>query len=544
MGGNRRRARAEDSPLHSMLPLLLALACGPTESQSVPPPTPPAQPGPGAGPNPGPASGATLGAGQPFHATPSFDLVGDVDDDVRSILVISLDTVRAQSMSMYGGRAETPALAALASAGARYDQAVTHFPETCLSHWSMLSGVLPEVHGNTPAHRGSIYAGPTLAEIAQKHGYSTAAFIGGITLTDANCGISRGFDRFDDQFEVDPTDMRRPGTEVTREAVAWIRAQEGPYFAFVHYFDAHFPYTPAPPWDTRYDPDYTGTIDGTDAALLRYRDEGERPPDRDLAHVQALYEGEISELDAVLAPVLAAAGEDTVVVVTADHGESFGHGYYFNHRGALWDSVLRVPLIIRAPSVAAGSVVPHQVGLMDVTPTALTLAGLPVDARMRGVDVSPGADGAGRPESWAITDPWIGDTRQFSARTVTHKLLVKGDQSSCYDLTQDPAEVAPSATVQGSLVGARGRYDEQVAAHKADQVAAPVAQGMTPEQAAQLEALGYVAPGGSGQTNGPPGPPPGGAQPRGAPGPSGPPPGQPGGPQGPAPGQPGGPNPG
>ena len=111
-------------------------------------------------------------------------------------------------------------------------------------------------------------------------------------------------------------------------------AQTGPFFAFVHYFDAHFPYTPQAPWDTRYDPDYKGTLDGRDRSLDPYRRGEATPSPRDVEHILALYDGELSELDAALAPLLAAIPQDAVVIITADHGESFEHDYWFNHRGA------------------------------------------------------------------------------------------------------------------------------------------------------------------------------------------------------------------
>ncbi len=478
--------------------------------------------------------------GGTFHATPTFELEGEGAQTPRPIIVISLDTVRADRLGVYGGRAQTPTLSALAGEGARFDQAISHFPETCLSHWSMLSGVLPEVHGNVPAHGGSRYSGPTLAEVAQRSGMSTGAFIGGITLTDASCGLARGFETYDDQFAIDPTDMRRPADDVTAAAVAWMQAQSGPYLAFVHYFDAHFPYTPPAPWDTRYDPDYTGSISGSDADLRPYRDGGRVPAQRDLEHILALYDGELSDLDARIAPVLAAAPADAVVVVTADHGESFEHDYYFNHRAGLWDGVLHVPLIVRAPGVSP-QVRPEQIGLIDVLPTVSALAGLPVDARVQGRSFAAALQGDGgieRERVVAITDPWMPQP-QIAARTQDAKVIHQEDRTLVYDLTTDPAEEDPAGDVPAELEDFRDEYRAEVTALEGDQVAAPEQRLVDDEERQRLEALGYLAPG-------QPGPPPGGqpgGQPRGqSGGPHGPPPhGQPGqsgqmGPPGPPPG--------
>ena len=462
-----------------LLPLLL-LACA-----DAPPPQTPA--GPPRGPPPQQSG---------FHATPTFELEELRASSSHPLVIISLDTVRADHLAVYGGRAETPNLTALAARGARFDQAIVHFPETALSHWSMLSGILPEVHGNVPAHGGSLYRGPTAAEIAKKSGYATAAFIGGITLTDASSGLARGYDLSEDRCQIDPKDMRRPGSEVAAAAARWISAQKGPYFAFVHFFDAHFPYTPDPPWDTRYDPDYVGSLDGSDTALRPYRDEGKEIDPRDLAHVVALYDGELSELDATLAPLLAAIPEDAVVVLTADHGESFEHGYLFNHRAGLWDGVLHVPLLIAGPGVSAGTVVEPQVGEIDLLPTALDLAGLPRDRRMQGesrVGLLSGT-GDGRAQVFAITDPWMEDP-QWAVRSADSKVILRGPGVWGYDLRTDPLEEHPADLVP-PWEAAQAEYKALIAALAAEQVEAPAPRGIGPDQAHQLQVLGYVAPGG------------------------------------------------
>lgn len=490
--------------------ILLALACTgetPIEPTVEPPAEPTAPPL-----TPPPMQRPAL------SVSPTFELIGEASPSPSPIVIISLDTVRADRLAVYGGRAESPVMSAFAAQGTRFDQAISHFPETALSHWSMLSGVLPEVHGNVPANGGSRYTGPTLAEIAARHDYTTAAFIGGVTLTDEASGLSRGFETYDDQFPLDVADMKRPGAQVTESAAAWISKQTGPYFAFVHYFDAHFPYTPAPPWDAAYDPDYAGSLTGSDADLRPYRDGGEEPSAEDLAHVLALYDGELSELDALLAPVLEAAGPDAVVVITADHGESFEHGYYFNHRAGLWDSVVRVPWLIRGPTVPV-QVVERQVGLIDVTPTVLALAGLPRDARMQGSAQIAGS--ADRPTpAFSITDPWMPEP-QFARRTLTEKCIQQPGATLRYDLTADPSE---SSDLGGAPCD-RSAYDDLIASLASSQAPEPeVGRALSEEECARLEALGYTT---CSDAPGPPGPPPGARQQPGAHPPGTRPPGRP-----------------
>lgn len=508
----RLQARSRPSaPLAATLALTLAQtpSCGGREDAA--PPTAPERAGAG-GPLPGqvPAGAPGAGPGGPppavagFHATPTFELVGEPAGAPRNVLIVSMDTVRADRLGVYGGRAETPVLSAFAARGVRFDQAVTHFPETCLSHWSMLTGVLPEVHGNSPAHRGSLYPGPTVAEIAARHGYDTAAFIGGVTLVDSACGLARGFSTYDDAVPHTGDDMKRPAAQVTAAATAWMQARPGPWLAFVHYFDAHSPYTPAPPWDRRYDPGYEGPLDGSMASLRPYMvehgGEGRTPAPAELAHALARYDGELSELDGHLAPLLAAAGEDTVVLITSDHGESFEDGYWFNHRASLGEGVLRVPLLLAAPGLPPGAVVTRQVGLTDLAPTVLALAGLPVDARMQGTSLVPAIhDPAVAPHalSFSITDPWMPDP-QFVARTEAARLHARGGQAQVWELLADPGAQRLMSSTPPELVGARARYDAAVATLAAQRVAAPTGPGLSVEERQRLEALGYMAPGPAG----------------------------------------------
>ncbi len=450
-------------------------------------------PAPSSDPPPAP-SPAQAAPPAPFHATPTFELEPAPARAPRSVVVISLDTVSAPILALYGGPAQTPNLAALASSGVRFSDASTHFPETCLSHWTLLTGVLPEAHGNAPAHAGSRYTGPTLAEIARQQGFSTGAVIGGVTLQDSACGLARGFDRYDDQFALDPTDMRRPASEVTSAAVRWMASQEGPFFLFVHYFDAHFPYTPPKPWDTRYDPSYTGTLDGSDATLRPYRDGDRTPTARDVEHIEALYAGEVSALDSELGPLLDAIPSDAVVVVTADHGESFGHGYWFNHRGVLWDDVLRVPLVIRGLDRPAG-VVDGPVGLVDVARTVLSSAGLPADRRMGGRNLNATDPSVDNVPQLAITDPWVGSA-WFAARTSSRKAIEQPDPTGwqSFDLHADPGELAPSSVAPDDpLRATRSAWNTAVAKWAVHQVEAPV-RVVQDSEVERLEALGYVDP--------------------------------------------------
>ncbi len=448
----------------------------------------------------------------PFHVTPQFSFEDPPAGPKRSVVVISLDTVSAPILALYGGPAQTPNLADLANDGARFADAVTHFPETCLSHWTLMTGVLPEAHGNAPAHAGSEYPGPTLAELAQHAGYRTGAVIGGVTLQDTACGLSRGFDTYDDQFPLDPQDMRRPAAQVTAAALRWLQnGGDQPFFLFVHYFDAHFPYTPPAPWDRAYLPEGIAPADGSDAALRPARDGDRTPSPDEVTAVRALYAGEVSALDGALKPLLDAIPDDAVVVVTADHGESFGHDYWFNHRGVLWDDVVRVPLVIRGLSARApGSVVEGPVGLVDVARTVASAAGFAADSHMAGRDLGRVDPQSPVVAQLSVTDPWVGSSLE-SVRDGAWKRLAEGASVHYFSLVDDPHEQHAQSSGPASLEAARDSWRSRVDAWRTRAVAAPV-RSMSGPELEHLQALGYVDPTASppphgkapGQRRGPP----------------------------------------
>ena len=453
----------------------------------------------GHGPGHPPSGGATQGMSggmkpEPFHAEVTFEWTqpeATWSTESKSVIWISLDTVYAKRMSVYGGPALVPNLEDFSENAVVFEHAISHFPETALSHWTMMSSILPEVHGNVPANGGSLYTGPTIADIAKVHDYATGGFIGGVTMTDKASGFGRGFDVYDDQFTFSFEDMSREGKEVTQRAMTWIQVQgEGEYVAFAHYFDAHFPYTPK---KNLYDPDYTGQIDGTDAVLRPYRDGQKTPSERDVQHVLSLYDAEITELDTKIAPLLKLADENTIVVVTADHGESFSHDYYFNHRAGLWDEVTHVPLIIGGGGLK-GTRVSQQIGLIDILPTVLDIAKLPSDKRFMGTSRVDWIEGDSdiHPEAvYSITDPWMPGP-QFAVRTEEYKWIDGVKQNWVYNLQTDPTETTNLMSVPKSLTTAKETYQTLVESHVKWQTVSPRKRQISDEECKRLMALGYT----------------------------------------------------
>ena len=315
--------------------------------------------------------------------------------------------------------------------------------------------------------------------------------------------MSRGFNLYDDQYAWNRKDLKRPGPDIAKRSIEWIQRKnkEGkPYFAFVHFFDAHFPYTPAAPWDKQYNPDYSGTLTGSDADLMPFRDGKKTPSDEDIEQVKALYDGEISELDATIGPLIDAANDgNTVIVVTSDHGESFGHNYWFNHRDGLWDEITNVPLIIAGPNVPGKKRVGALTGLIDITPTILDVLEMdPLEqvngSTTTGVWTTP----VYRPAIFSITDP-NRPTPQIAKRTLQHKLIAvrgapKAKDSLRYDFKTDPTEQDPTATLTEYFSDIESEYQQLVQPIITKwQGEAPTPKSPpTAGEHERLKALGYV----------------------------------------------------
>src|SRR4051812_5709084 len=301
-------------------------------------------------------------------------------DPEQNVLLVTIDTLRADALSAYGGPAETPNLDRLASHGARFTFAHAHTVVTLPSHTSILSGHFPYEHGIRDNSGFRVRPGTsTLATRLKPRGFATGAFVGGFPLT-KRFGLTPGFDVYDDQMPetrgaIEISMPERRADLVVGRATEWIGKQGGKFFAWVHVYDPHSPYRPPEAFATRY--------------------------------AQQPYYGEVAFVDRSLGPLfdrLSALSRPPLVIVTADHGESLGEHGELTHGMFAYEPTLRVPLIVARVSPSAANAAPividSAVRHIDLAPTVLEAVGAERDASLPGASLVPvvnGGDRADRP---------------------------------------------------------------------------------------------------------------------------------------------------
>jgi arylsulfatase A-like enzyme len=357
------------------------------------------------------------------------------------VFLITIDTLRPDHVGCYGYKqVETPGLDALAADGVRFTQAFTHSPITNTSHITILTGLLPSVHGVTDFGIPLSPQHVTAAELLKKHGYKTAAFIGAVIL-DSNTlapGLDRGFDFYDNFPTDDSKDasgktrprwgrVERRGTEVVAHAESWFeKHRTGPHFVWVHLYDPHDPYEPPAPF------------------AEKYKDH--------------LYDGEIAYADSALAnwtAFLKKAGvyDNAIIIVAGDHGEGLGEHGEETHGLFLYDSTLHIPLILKVPVKVAGAsrvgtVIDSEVRTTDILPTILSAAKVDAPAELNGESLLPLIDEK-KTTKVSSSRPLFGETdyplrwgwAPLRALRTADAKLIEAPRPELYDLQADPKEM-------------------------------------------------------------------------------------------------------
>lgn len=325
------------------------------------------------------ADGVTVPRSLPVYANPRVRAGASAAGKKPNIILISLDTLRASSTSAYGYRhPTTPNLESrVAKAGALVKEAVVPVAFTPPSHMTMLTGLEPCAHGVTD--RDGILAPEDLllAEVLRANGYDTAAFTENAYVV-AGAGFARGFDTYVEMRE-DASAAPGFGVETFRAAQDWIaRSAHVPFFLFVHTYQVHKPYTP--PRGYRH---LFGDYPKSDTREQRWKRE-QQAYDQEIRYTDDLLGGFLDALEAY------GLVDDTILVVTSDHGEEFGRHTWGGHGFGVWDGAVLVPLLVRAPGrVPPGTTVATPVGIGDLVPTLLDLAEIPLPRPIQGQSFAP-----------------------------------------------------------------------------------------------------------------------------------------------------------
>jgi choline-sulfatase len=393
-------------------------------------------------------------------------------DRPRLILLISIDTMRADHLRPYGGAVPVPNIEALAADGVLYRSAFSHSPQTLPSHASLLTGRLPFEHGARDNVGFSVDGRVgTLAERLHQAGYATGAAVSSYILR-KDTGIDRGFDDYDASLtmaagpEVTIGQVQRAGAETIAIAKDWIakHATQQAFF-FLHLYEPHTPYNPPSP----------------------YREQYTQPYDGELAYSDALVGGLLEFLKG------RALYEPALIVLTSDHGEGLGEHDEQEHGIFLYQGVAHVPLVIKWPGRSRPrSPVASAVQLIDIAPTIAASAGLPRDTAWRGVALQEDPDGAGATRrsiySESMYPRYHFGWSELYALTDGRARYILAPRDELYDLEKDPAETT-------NLAADRRQTRDAMRATLMPYIQPASTMGpreISPEDLEKFQALGYI----------------------------------------------------
>ena len=380
----------------------------------------------------------------------------------KNVILISLDTLRADHLGCYGyERTTSPVLDTFAKRGVLFENCISSAPWTLPAHVSLLTSLYSTSHSVID---DGLFSVPsmlptslppeikTLPEILQKGGYETRAITSHIYVSD-KFGFERGFNVF-------YYDQEQRAKVITQRALSWLDSlSDRPFFLFLHYFDCHSPYAAPGSFRNMFDHDYKGETNSRE--LMKRYAKGEIPQ-RDLDHIIALYDGEIRYVDTCLEYLIRGIEkhgflDNTMIIITSDHGEEFKEHGSFGHGITLFDEVIKVPLLLFLPRA---SYVPQritsQVSIIDIMPSILDFLGVEIPSGIEGKSFIPSLEGVVHTPRVTYSETSRYKGFQACLRTDERKYIVSdnfdGQQEALYNLENDPGEKHNLASTVPSTV--------------------------------------------------------------------------------------------
>jgi arylsulfatase A-like enzyme/Tfp pilus assembly protein PilF len=396
--------------------------------------------------------------------------------EISNIIIISIDTCRADYLSCYGyPRPTTPNIDQVAREGILFENVISPIPVTLPAHSSMLTGTIPPYHGvHNNIHYKLAESNITLPEILKPHGFNTAAIVSAYVL-DSQFGMSQGFDYYHDEFveiQRNVFGSERQGHETTRFALEWLdQNQEENFFLFLHYYDPHHKYNPPEPFATEYkDNPYAGEIAFVDHCI-----------------------GQVIEKLKKLNLY-----DSSLIIVAGDHGEMLGEHGEEEHTYFIYQSAIKVPLIFKLPGQSKTGKVKNLVGLIDVVPTICGLLGIEIPAQVQGEDLSfcMGQKQSPNQERYLYCESLV--PTRFKANSLLGVVadgwkFIQTTRPELYDLKMDPAETKNLIDEQPQRARFLQEHLQQMLEQAVRKASPDSRLNLDAQAIKRLQSLGYVA---------------------------------------------------
>jgi choline-sulfatase len=444
--------------------------------------------------------------------------VATIDEPARNVVVLLIDTLRASKLQAYypQTRVKTPTVDAFAAAGTLFERSQAPENWTKPSVASVLTSLHPATHKTKQDASKLPKSALMLSEVYQKAGFKTASFIANGYVSNA-FGFDQGWDHYTNYIR---EARNTNASNVFGEAEGWIeKNKDGRFFVYIQTIDPHVPYDPPAKFLEMYDPKpYSGQVQNRRTHLML--DDAKKNPNkyaftkRDKEHIEALHDGEISYHDEYFGKFLAKLSEfgldeNTIIVVTSDHGEEFQEHGSWGHGHSVYQELLGVPLMFRWPGVIPGNTrIGPAVSTIDIGPTVLEATGVPIPDKFEGRSLLGFMRGDWPPGPYVAFSDFLEHRRVI--RGGDWKMIIRGNLSQVmFDLGNDyweqteldgskqPIAQRYLRTLHGQFLGAQNRGNWLAASSASSSKKKPALteekQEMTPELCRQLVALGYIS---------------------------------------------------